>query len=190
MDKAGSVKLLETTDKYASYICLSHCWGKENQPLKCTTANLNEWKSRIDWDLLPQTFQDAIDFVRRLGQRYLWIDSLCILQDDRDDWDEQSVKMAEIYENSYLTLAASWASDCTGGLYHKDSPEGKSYTAYYRKVTRSHLYRADIGAGIERILNPPVFPYSPVPGFFRNGCSHPGCFTLVKQSSYGNVASV
>jgi hypothetical protein len=71
----------------------------------------------IPWDALPATFQDAIDFTRRLGLQYIWIDSMCIIQDDAKDWDEQSSLMADIYQNAYVTLCATASSSDDGGLY-------------------------------------------------------------------------
>jgi hypothetical protein len=71
----------------------------------------------IPWDTLPATFQDAIDFTRRLGLQYIWIDSICIIQDDAKDWSKQSSLMADIYQNAYVTLCATASSSDDGGLY-------------------------------------------------------------------------
>jgi hypothetical protein len=79
-------KLVVTLDgQTGSYICLSHCWGS-SQLLTTTTMTLNERWYEIEWRKLPKTFQNAITVSRQLGIRFLWIDSLCILQDDTDDW--------------------------------------------------------------------------------------------------------
>ncbi|KAH4101976.1 hypothetical protein HBI04_191030 [Parastagonospora nodorum] len=66
---------------------------------------------------LPKTFSDAIDISRVLGIQYLWIDSLCIIQDDQADWEKHVEIMASIYESSYLTLAAGASSDDDGGFF-------------------------------------------------------------------------
>jgi hypothetical protein len=66
----------------ANYIALSHCWGSD-QNLTTERATLPERLRGIGWDTLPKTFQDAINITRMLGIRYLWIDSLCIIQNDR-----------------------------------------------------------------------------------------------------------
>lgn len=71
----------------------------------------------IDWDDLPRTFQDAVITTRAIGIQYLWIDSLCIIQDDLGDWRQESSKMAEVYTNAWLTIAASYARDSTEGLF-------------------------------------------------------------------------
>jgi hypothetical protein len=54
---------------------------------------------------MPRAFQDAIDITRQLGIRYLWIDSLCIIQGFEGDWEEQSSIMGDIYAHSFCTLA-------------------------------------------------------------------------------------
>ncbi|KAK8218132.1 heterokaryon incompatibility protein-domain-containing protein [Phyllosticta capitalensis] len=118
----GPVKLVETCGREGRYLCLSHCWGDaENhpRPLETTNGNLRLYKEKIPWNSLPHTFQDAINFTRKLGERYIWIDSLCIIQDCKEDWGRESRKMADIYSNSYLTLAATAATNSSCGLYSR-----------------------------------------------------------------------
>ena len=115
-----AVKLYETRNELASYTCLSHRWGNP-QPLTTSSDTLEDRKAGIPWDALPRTFQDAITFTRRLKIQYLWIDSLCIIQNDVGDWQRQSSKMPSIYENSYLTLAATWSDTSTGGCFSQAS---------------------------------------------------------------------
>ncbi len=61
----------------------------------------------IDIDDLPPTFRDAVTVVRKLGLRYLWIDSLCIIQKDLEDWQIESARMSSIFRNAYLVLGAA-----------------------------------------------------------------------------------
>jgi hypothetical protein len=75
-------RVIEGYPKDAPYIALSHCWGDENV-FKTERSSLQEMKTGLNWELLPKTFQDAITVTRRLGLQYVWIDSLCIIQDDR-----------------------------------------------------------------------------------------------------------
>lgn len=82
------------------YMTLSHCWGKE-EFLTTTKSTLLERKTGILVSQLPKTFQDAIEITHGLGTRYLWIDSLCIIQDDISDWEFESAKMASIYSGSF-----------------------------------------------------------------------------------------
>jgi len=84
--------------------------------LKTERNSLHDRKEGIPWKDIPKTFQDAMVVTRSLGLRFLWIDSLCIIQDDLDDWALESSKMCHIYANATLTLAASAAEDGAGGL--------------------------------------------------------------------------
>ncbi|KAH7371492.1 heterokaryon incompatibility protein-domain-containing protein [Pyrenochaeta sp. MPI-SDFR-AT-0127] len=97
------------------YIALSHCWGKSLQ-VRTLNENIEQFKEEIIFDNLSKTFQDAIRVTRRLGIEYIWIDSLCIVQDDKNDWLQESERMGAVYANAYITLAATWAADGSGGL--------------------------------------------------------------------------
>ncbi|KAF1950712.1 HET-domain-containing protein [Byssothecium circinans] len=97
------------------YVTLSHCWGS-HPTYKTTRLSLLDRMSGMPWDDIPATFQDAITVTRALGIEYLWIDSLCIVQDDPNDWAEEASNMAHIYANATLTIAASAAKDDTVGF--------------------------------------------------------------------------
>ena len=115
-DENGDLQLCEGRNDIAPYATLSHCWGS-HQPLRTTKATLDLRLQKIRFLDLAKTFQDAAVTCRRLGIRYLWIDSLCIVQDDEEDWQLQSAQMASIYEGSTLTIAASSARDGTEGCF-------------------------------------------------------------------------
>ncbi|EPE27256.1 hypothetical protein GLAREA_03171 [Glarea lozoyensis ATCC 20868] len=109
-------RLLETLGLRAHYTALSHCWGStENRPLVTTKQKLSKHCLRIDD--VPKTFEDAFLVTRALGLRYIWIDSLCIVQDDDEDWTRESQVMGKIYERAQVTIAASDAWDSTRGLF-------------------------------------------------------------------------
>jgi hypothetical protein len=65
---------------------------------------------------LPKTFRDAIEVTPALELPYLWIDSLCIIQDSKSDWEDHVHQMAAIYKNAHITLAAGASSDDNGGM--------------------------------------------------------------------------
>ena len=109
------LRLCEPRNVAARYVCLSHRWGN-SQPLTTTVATLETRKRSIPFDTVPKTFQDAVIVTRKLGIRYLWIDSLCIIQDDLVDWEEQASSMCDIYKNAFLTLAATRCESCTEPL--------------------------------------------------------------------------
>ena len=103
------------------YACLSHCWGGE-QPLKLTKDTAEELANGLSVQSLPPTFRDAVTVCGWLDIQYLWIDSLCILQDSEDDWSTQSFQMRSIFKNAYLTIAATYGSTCQSGLFSERNP--------------------------------------------------------------------
>jgi hypothetical protein len=112
----STVQLVSGAGKTERYNCLSHCWGTK-PVLETTPETINKFQSSIPWEIIPATFRDAIIFTRAMGLQYIWIDSLCIIQKDDtsipSDWQKESAKMASIYKNSYVTLAASTSADST-----------------------------------------------------------------------------
>jgi len=118
------LRLLTTHGKSGKYIDLSHRWGID-QTFSTKKASLLERENSIDFDALPKTFQDAVIVARSIDVRYLWIDSLCIIQDDAEDWEKESSKMGQIYTDAFLTIAAASASsDLEGFLLHRESVAG------------------------------------------------------------------
>ena len=107
--------LLESGGRIAPYAALSHCWGGTS-PITTTKSTVDRFLEKIPYISLPQTFQDAVTVTRKLGLQYLWIDSLCIIQDSVDDWLQESARMASVYENSTVTIAADAADDSTTGF--------------------------------------------------------------------------
>lgn len=85
-------------------------------PLKTTRDTLGMWKKSIPWSAIPKTFSDAIFITRRIGVRYLWIDSLCIIQDDERDWMVESAKMCDIYQGAFLTISALQPESSSDGI--------------------------------------------------------------------------
>jgi hypothetical protein len=86
---------------------------------------------RMSWSEIPKTFQNAIEVARQLGINYLWIDSLCIIQDDIDDWAQESSQMWYIYANSSLTIAASAAENAAQGFLNERT---QSYVSMMSKA--------------------------------------------------------
>lgn len=119
------IMLLETFGNamLGRYLALSHCWGGKLPACRTTKETRATWLSAIPPDLIPQTFRDAITVARRLKVRYVWIDCVCIVQDDESDWQTQAAKMCDVYSRSYLTLAAAYSPDCDGGLFSVLSSE-------------------------------------------------------------------
>jgi hypothetical protein len=101
--------------------------------MKTTHETINEYCKEIAVSALPTTFRDTIAYARRLGLRFLWIDSLCIIQDDATDWQRESSQMANIYRNSYITLAAAKSTDGQGGLFSTASSRSFAHLLTYTK---------------------------------------------------------
>jgi hypothetical protein len=99
------------------YVTLSHCWGSLQIP-KLRLDNISELAAGLTVSSLPKTFQDAIKMTLWFGVKYLWIDSLCIIQDSTDDWVQEASVMGSIYANGLCNLAATSAADGNGGLFH------------------------------------------------------------------------
>jgi hypothetical protein len=122
LDEGGSsIKLVSGKGSHGQYVTLSHVWGHA-RPLKTTRSTLKERMNGIPIDSLPQTFKDTVTVARELPVRYVWIDSLCIIQDSDTDWEIESGKMGDYYRNSLLTIAATSASDGSEGLFKSRSP--------------------------------------------------------------------
>jgi hypothetical protein len=112
------VKLHHSQGIMGTYLTLSHCWGSINNRIVTTLENLKDYQQGIEWGSLDRTYRDAITVTRRLGFKFLWIDSLCIVQDDPSDWEVESGRMAQIYENSFLTICATHAKNGNSGLFN------------------------------------------------------------------------
>jgi hypothetical protein len=94
-------RVLKTGREPGSFVALSHCWGSKSRYI-LDSETLRERLRGMTMTSLPPTFRDAIIVTRGLGYRYLWIDSLCILQDSYEDWDNKSGKMLDYYVHSRL----------------------------------------------------------------------------------------
>ena len=105
-----TITLYETeANDSIKYIALSHPWG--NPPHFCTfSSNIEEYKQKIEFGKLPATFQNAVTITRELGFRYLWIDSICIIQGSDGDFNKEAKRMEDVFSSAYCVLAASSAS--------------------------------------------------------------------------------
>lgn len=118
-DDNSQIFIKETGRSIGNWVALSHCWGKEKQLV--LDANL-PIKDRLKIETLSTTFRDAVMVTRHLGFQYLWIDSLCIIQDSKDDWLKESSLMQEYYKNAILTIAADSGAGDHEGFLNKPRP--------------------------------------------------------------------
>lgn len=114
IENSSAPRLVETShlDGTHRYATLSHCWGDGSKILKTTKSNVDDYYRAIPWNTLPKTFQQAITITRLLGLRYVWIDRLCIIQDDQSDFEVECAHMHLVYLNCFVMVAASDARDC------------------------------------------------------------------------------
>lgn len=98
-------RLVELKGELPTYACLSHRWCG-NEQYKTTKTTIDDEFVNIPFDSLPKTFQDAAIVAQSLDVGHLWIDSISIIQDDTEDWRQQSTQMGLIFQRSYCALAA------------------------------------------------------------------------------------
>lgn len=115
-NQTGDPFLFDATQPL-TYACLSYCWGEDaHDVLKTTTSNLKAHYDAIPLRYMPKSIQDAITVCRGLGIPYLWVDSLCIVQDDHVSWLRDASMMDRIYLYSHVTIAALEPSNCKFGF--------------------------------------------------------------------------
>lgn len=113
---------LDQNDR-ATYLTLL-LLGKK--PVMCLTTSYHaDFKKEVPLELLPMKIRDAITTTKATGLEFLWVDSLCIVQDSREDWQHESAQRAMIYFKPFLNPAATWATESSDGLFHQRN----SYTS-------------------------------------------------------------
>ncbi|KAH8686159.1 heterokaryon incompatibility protein-domain-containing protein [Tricladium varicosporioides] len=116
--KYPCLSLASEMEEVSGYATLSHCWG--SLPFSTLKKdNLDAFKRQIPREALTNTFNDAIYVAKHLGLNYLWIDSLCIVQDDDDDWRKEAALMSSVYRGSSINISASSAKNGTFGCFQK-----------------------------------------------------------------------
>lgn len=104
--------------EHPPYVALSYCWGTSQQQkdARTTRENVDYRHGGIDISQLPQSIKDAIEVTRKLELSYLWVDALCIVQNDPIDVKSELAKMASIYRGATITISAASANDSTEGF--------------------------------------------------------------------------
>lgn len=158
------------------YVALSYCWGYwENHPPMKTVrkdvpqlklkANYEAHKQAIKYTDMPKTIQDAVTICRRLGVRYLWVDSLCIIQHDQEEWERECGNMCQVYSCAALTISATHSDGCTRGIFAT------------QEFGRQTKYLGELADGRPVYLRPNIAK-------FHNACD-PGQLSRVPSSPYG-----
>lgn len=134
--------LTECSEQAYRYLALSYCWGEE-QRVTTTLQSFEEKQRKIDLSSLPRTLRDAVQIARQMQVQYLWVDSLCIIQDDENDWAVESSHMRSIYQNALFTICADAAPNVHSGIFSLHSlarqssslvrgPDGQQHTISIR----------------------------------------------------------
>jgi hypothetical protein len=139
LDKEPKVRLRSSSELESErYLTLSHCWGaKGSQKLQLTKETIEDFHRGIAVSTLQKTFQDMANVTARLGFQYFWVDCMCILQDDPEDWRRESSSMGTVYANSWLNISATWATDSSYGCFTD------------RDLSRDYLYVEEPMDGLE-----------------------------------------
>ncbi|KAI9747105.1 MAG: hypothetical protein M1815_004623, partial [Lichina confinis] len=125
----------------AHYVALSYCWGAP-QTVVTTEQTLEDYTVDIDVSTLSRSLRDAIRITQALGLRYIWIDALCIIQEQPhlSDFKAEALKIGQYYRNAYLTLIAGNAADSRDGFLNDRPPaaaEACSLDYFFWDITRS-----------------------------------------------------
>ncbi|KAF8864600.1 HET-domain-containing protein [Acephala macrosclerotiorum] len=130
-DDQSTIRLVETINlpgnDFSQWVALSYSWGGE-QRLKTTRESIVSHREGIDLTILPQTIQDAVFVCRKIGVSYLWVDCLCIIQNDERDLERELAQMPYIYQGALVTIYAASARSVQDGflqqrpLYYKEFP--------------------------------------------------------------------
>lgn len=126
------VRVVQTKEEGVTgpYMTLSHCWGPKSKGkfVQLTQNNLKEFNTKgIPWKTGPDgqgicsntNFAQALQIAWKLELRYIWVDSVCIIQNYEVDWAKESTRMHKVYRNSTCNLAAAVSEDHTGGLFRQ-----------------------------------------------------------------------
>lgn len=135
----GDFRLVEPDQEIGLYATLSHCWDPFETP-RTSTFNIEERKKGIRFAEMPKSFQDVVVISRRLKLRYLWVDSLCIPQDDDTAWRNEAAEIPQIYENSALTIAVSDSGNCSEGCFMAGRCRSAKQTLWWRGIGGEGAY--------------------------------------------------
>lgn len=128
----------------AGFATLSYCWGKGGNPIQLTLQTYEIILTGLQASSLPATIRDAIRCAWAVGIEYIWVDALCIFQDNQQDKEFEITRMGSYYGTNSLTLCAASADSSSQGL-REAKPE-----SLYKCPPISLACR--VGGGFGRIL--------------------------------------
>jgi hypothetical protein len=156
-DSSLKVRLVEPkSGQSTEYAALSYCWGTSQEMAKTTKTNLEDRLEEINRSHLPQTIKDALEVTKLLGLNYIWVDALCIVQDDDDDdCTKELAKMTSVYQKAALTISAASAENSDQGFL-KDRTLSKAYGGITFQVPYRHGTGNNIVEGSVLLSQQPI----------------------------------
>ncbi|KAH8763183.1 heterokaryon incompatibility protein-domain-containing protein, partial [Diaporthe sp. PMI_573] len=166
-----SAELCETSHLPLStaYATLSHRWG-DNQIFQLRQSSIEKLRQSIPFNELPRVFQDAMYTTIELGINYIWVDSLCIIQDLKEDWNHEAKRMGDVYQYAACNIAATGYQHSSIGLFaERNALTTTSFEGLYIRGSRGAFYSA-VGLSIlnsrawvaqERALSPGIVYFTP-----------------------------
>lgn len=118
-------EVLENIIEFPPYVALSYCWGFAEQASTqstTTSSNFEKNKMNIDLQTVSMVIQDAVTVCRTFRIRYLWVDALCIIQDNLQDWERESSIMGDLYQNAYFTIGVASSKSCHDSFLSNSLP--------------------------------------------------------------------
>lgn len=179
-DKTRAPFLFRSQGMKGRYCALSYCWGKataNSDFYKTTKANLLSHENAMPLHELPATLRDAIVVARDLGFQYIWIDAICIVQDDGVEWAHEVANMQHVYAGAFFTISTVASSSSDDGLFRlRETRNSTAVCLTYRipKAFREYAWQAG--------STPPQIPDSPM---YLVAC--PNILSAMEPSMYGPV---
>ncbi|RSM04208.1 hypothetical protein CDV31_010136 [Fusarium ambrosium] len=147
-DGLDHIVLIEGVTGLKPYAALSYCRESSGIATQTTQANLEKHMKEIPFEKLPTFFQEAILATRGLGIEYIWIEALCIIQDDSRDWSCHVQRIPEIFSQAELTISSLVANSTSDRLFHPRPTRSLSLVPI--EVWRCKKGRGWFKAGINR----------------------------------------
>lgn len=161
-DDTGSIRArldcADANDKSPAYLTLSHCWGLRKF-FTLNTSNLRQLQEDLELSVLPRAFQDALFLTLEFGFSYIWIDSLCIVQDSKEDWLAESVQMGNVYKNSSCNIAATGFSDGSRGFFAERDTNRLVCPSIYAEWAGEWGHKKGPRRGHYHIVNPHLWEH-------------------------------
>jgi hypothetical protein len=159
MDGDDSLRLhVSQKEERGEYAALSYCWGGDQQ-FKTTRSSISAYTKSMSLHLLPNTLRDAVKVCQKMGTRFLWIDSLCIVQDDPEDKNEEIAGMGSIYKNATYSIAAASARTVHEGFLStaKDDSVLTKLPLYLDQCSSEPIFVRPEGGDISAHEDEPLF---------------------------------